>query len=511
MSTREKLIDSPPGNTCLLDGESFLDSVRDGREVWYDGEKVRDVTTHPAFRNSAKNVARLYDALHHPDFSSALTCMDRNGIHTHRFFTPSYSAAELLAARDAIAIWQRMTYGWMGRTPDYKAAFMAQLAEGYDFYEPFGENALNWYRKYAAQGLFLNHVLVDPPVDRNRPHHQGTDVFVNVTHDDDRGIYVSGAKMAATGSVLTHATFVAPNSGTASRMEEGKDEAFALVFIVDMDTPGLKLIGRPSYELKSHSPFEAPLASRFDENDSVLVFHEAFIPWENVLVYRDVEKAKGFYASSGFFNRFNLQSATRLAVKLEFACGLLIKGTEASGTASFRGVQTEVGELVAMSNLVWALSSAMALDPEPGVGESVVPRLQTAAAARVYMTSAWQRVREIFEKILAGGPIVTVSSLKDLQSPELDPIIERYFRGTGLPAHDRIKLFKLIWDALYSEFAGRHALYERNYAGNHEQQRLDALRWSDARGDSDRYRQMVDDCLGDYDLNGWCADYLLSD
>ena len=511
MSTREKLIDSPPGNTCLLDGESFLDSVRDGREVWYDGEKVRDVTTHPAFRNSAKNVARLYDALHDPDFSSALTCMDRNGIHTHRFFTPSYSAAELLAARDAIAIWQRMTYGWMGRTPDYKAAFMAQLAEGYDFYEPFGENALNWYRKYAAQGLFLNHVLVDPPVDRNRPHHEGTDVFVNVTHDDDRGIYVSGAKMAATGSVLTHATFVAPNSGTASRMEEGKDEAFALVFIVDMDTPGLKLIGRPSYELKSHSPFEAPLASRFDENDSVLVFHEAFIPWENVLVYRDVEKAKGFYASSGFFNRFNLQSATRLAVKLEFACGLLIKGTEATGTASFRGVQTEVGELVAMSNLVWALSSAMALDPEPGVGESVVPRLQTAAAARVYMTSAWQRVREIFEKILAGGPIVTVSSLKDLQSPELDPIIERYFRGTGLPAHDRIKLFKLIWDALYSEFAGRHALYERNYAGNHEQQRLDALRWSDARGDSDRYRQMVDDCLGDYDLSGWRADYLLSD
>jgi len=511
MSSREKLMDSPPGSTCLLDGESFLDSVRDGREVWYDGEKVRDVTTHPAFRNSAKNVARLYDALHDPDFSSALTCMDRNGIHTHRFFTPSYSAAELLAARDAIAIWQRMTYGWMGRTPDYKAAFMAQLAEGYDFYEPFGENALNWYRKYAAQGLFLNHVLVDPPVDRNRPHHEGTDVFVNVTHDDDRGIYVSGAKMAATGSVLTHATFVAPNSGTASRMEEGKDEAFALVFIVDMDTPGLKLIGRPSYELKSHSPFEAPLASRFDENDSVLVFHEAFIPWENVLVYRDVEKAKGFYASSGFFNRFNLQSATRLAVKLEFACGLLIKGTEATGTASFRGVQTEVGELVAMSNLVWALSSAMALDPEPGVGESVVPRLQTAAAARVYMTSAWQRVREIFEKILAGGPIVTVSSLKDLQSPELDPIIERYFRGTGLPAHDRIKLFKLIWDALYSEFAGRHALYERNYAGNHEQQRLDALRWSDARGDSDRYRQMVDDCLGDYDLSGWRADYLLSD
>ncbi len=460
----------------LLTGQAFLDSVRDGREVWYAGERVKDVTTHPAFRNSARNIARLYDSLHDTAHREQLTRTDKYGILTHKFFAPSYTAEELLEARDAIALWQRMTYGWMGRTPDYKAAFMAQLAEGFSFYEPFGENALNWYQKYAAQGLFLNHVLVDPPV--------------------------------ATGSVLTHATFVAPNSGTAARMQAGKDEAFALVFIVDMETPGLKLIGRPSYELKADSPFEAPLASRFDENDSVLVFHDAFIPWENVLVYRDVEKAKGFYAASGFFNRFNLQSSTRLAVKLEFACGLLMKGTEATGTNTFRGVQIEVGELISMANLVWALTTAMAMDPEPGVGDSVVPKLQTAAAARVYMTSAWQRVREIFEKVLAGAPIVTVSSVADLGQPELDPIIERYFRGTGLAAADRIKLFKLIWDALYSEFAGRHALYERNYAGNHEQQRLDALNWSDGRGDSDRYRQMVDACLSDYDQNGWVAEYL---
>ena len=291
-------------------------------------------------------------------------------------------------------------------------------------------------------------------------------------------------------------------------MEEGKDEAFALVFIVDMDTPGLKLISRPSYEKNANSPFDAPLSSRFDENDAVLIFDDAFIPWENVLVYRDVEKAKGFYAASGFFNRFNLQASTRLAVKLEFAAGLLMKGVEATGTASFRGVQSQVGELIGMSNLVWALTTALALDPEAGVGDSVVPKLQTAAAARMYMTSAWSRVREIFETILAGAPIVTVSSNKDLQVPELSPVIERYFRGTGLPAMERIKLFKLIWDALYSEFAGRHALYERNYAGNAEQQRLDILRWSNARGDSDRYKAAVDACMSDYDVAGWRVPYL---
>jgi 4-hydroxyphenylacetate 3-monooxygenase len=126
----------------------------------------------------------------------------------------------------------------------------------------------------------------------------------------------------------------------------------------------------------------------------------------------------------------------------------------------------------------------------------------------MYMTSAWSRVRDIFETILAGAPIVTVSSNKDLQVPELSPVIERYFRGTGLPAMERIKLFKLIWDALYSEFAGRHALYERNYAGNSEQQRLDILRWSDARGDSNRYKAAVDACMADYDVEGWRVPYL---
>jgi 4-hydroxyphenylacetate 3-monooxygenase len=354
----------------------------------------------------------------------------------------------------------------------------------------------------------MNHVLIDPPVDRSKARIDVRDVYVSLDREDDRGIYVSGAKMVATGSALTHATFVAINSGTAARMEVNRDEDMALVFITDMNAPGVKLICRPSYEYNARSPFDAPLASRFDENDAVLIFEDAFVPWENVLVYRDVEKAKGFYAASGFFNRFNLQSAVRLTIKLEFCLGLLMKGTEAAGTAGFRGVQAQIGELVAMRETIWAFTTAMVLDPEPGIGGTVVPKLQTAAALRLYMTNAWTRVRDIFETVLAGAPIYTVSSVKDLQTPELEPIIERYYRGTGLPGPERVKLFKLIWDALYSEFAGRHALYERNYAGNQEQQRLDALHWSQMRGDADRFKGLVEQCMGDYDLNGWTADYL---
>jgi 4-hydroxyphenylacetate 3-monooxygenase len=118
-------------------------------------------------------------------------------------------------------------------------------------------------------------------------------------------------------------------------------------------------------------------------------------------------------------------------------------------------------------------------------------------------------VREIFESVLAGAPIYTVSSVRDMRSPELQPVIDRYYRGTGLTGLERVKLFKLIWDALYSEFAGRHALYERNYAGNQEQHFLDAWQWSQIRGDAERYGALVDQCLSDYDLEGWTVDYLI--
>jgi 4-hydroxyphenylacetate 3-monooxygenase len=282
----------------------------------------------------------------------------------------------------------------------------------------------------------------------------------------------------------------------------------ALVFIVDMNAPGVKLLSRPSYEARAVSPWDAPLASRFDENDAVIIFDHAFVPWENVLIYRDVDKTRGFYTQSGFFNRYNLQAAVRLAVKLEFCVGLLMKGCEASGTHDFRGVQAAIGELIAMRELQWALTSAMALDPEPGAGRSVVPRLQVAAANRLHMTNSWHRVREIFETALAGAPIYTVSSWRDLRTPALEPLIERYYRGTGMAGDERLKLFKLVWDALYSEFAGRHALYERNYAGNQDQQRIDALNFSLARGDAQRYQALVERCMADYDLDGWAPGYM---
>ena len=222
-----------------------------------------------------------------------------------------------------------------------------------------------------------------------------------------------------------------------------------------------------------------------------------------MLVYRDVKRATAFYAQSGFMPRYTLQSGTRLAVKLDFLCGLLAAGLETNGTDGFRGVRVAMGELMGWRNLIWALTSALCHDTQPGPGDSVVPAIEYAVLIRQFGTQAFGRARQIFTEQLGGAPLVIPSSTEDLRSDALRPVLDRYYRGSTGDAHDRIKLFKLIWDAMGSEFAGRHAWYEVNYSGNQEQMRLDMLRFSSNRGIAARQRELVDACLADYDLEGW--------
>src|SRR5215472_17162775 len=310
-------------------GAEYLESLRDGREVYVYGERVADVTAHPAFRNAARSIARLYDALHDEKAKDLLTCETDTGSggFTHRFFRAARSREELIKQRDAVAHWARMSYGWMGRSPDYKASLMNTLGANYDFYGRFADNAKAWYRRAQENVLFMNHAIVNPPVDRARPADQVKDVYITIQKDTDAGIYVSGAKVVATSSALTHYNFLGQNAAVPLH-----DTDLAVMFIAPMNAPGVKLICRASYEMMASvmgTPFDYPLSSRFDENDAIFVFDNVFVPWEDVLLYRDLERLKIFFPQSGFLAGYQFQGCTRLAVKLDFLVGVLAKALRA--------------------------------------------------------------------------------------------------------------------------------------------------------------------------------------
>ncbi|MBE3596924.1 MAG: Pyoverdin chromophore biosynthetic protein pvcC [Hydrogenibacillus sp.] len=501
-------------------GEEYLESLRDGREVYIYGERIKDITQHPAYRNSARMFARWYDRLHQlhaedekrggPEHWKWTMPTDTgSGSWTHPYFVGAKSAEDLVKARDTIAELQRVVYGWLGRSPDYKSAFVGTLGANSDFYAPYQENAKRWYKETQERLWFWNHAIVNPPIDRNKPVEEVGDVYMHVEKETDGGVVVSGAKVVATGSSLTHMNFIAHYGPIPI-----KDKKFALIFTVPMNAPGVKLISRVSYEFiaaTTGSPYDYPLSSRLDENDAILIFDNVFVPWENIFVYGDIDKVNTFFPLSGFIHRFTLHGLTRLAVKLDFIAGLVLKATEATGVKDFRGVQARVGEILAWRHLFWALSEAMVRNPEPWVGEYVLPNLAPGLAYRVFATEAYPKIKDLIEKDLASALIYLPSHAADFLDPEIRPYLEKYVRGTnGYDAENRVKLLKLLWDAIGTEFGGRHELYERNYAGNHENIRLEVLLTALNTGDADRFREFAERCMAEYDLNGWTVPDLVN-
>ena len=487
-----------------MTGKEYLASIDDDREIYLYGERVKKILEHPAFRNTSRMLARLYDALHDPaQKKKFLVATDTgNGGQTHAYFKAPKNAAELITGRDAIANWARITYGWAGRAPDYKAAFLATLGANAEFYNPYQDNARRWYKYSQERVAFVNHAIIHPPMDRDRPPNEAADVCCHVEKETDAGIIVSGAKVVATGSALTNYTFVAHHG-----LIPVQDKDFAAVFMIPNNAPGIKFVCRPSYEMTATamgSAFDYPLSSRLDENDAIFIMDKVLVPWENVFVYADVETANNFFPRTGFLPRALLHGCTRLAVKLDFIAGLLLKATEAGGTNKFRGVQANVGEVIAWRNLFWALSDAMVQNPTPWIEGYVLPNMSPAASYQVLSPMAYNKVKHIIEQTVASGLIYINSHASDFNNPELRPFLDKYLRGSnGYNAVERTKLMKLLWDSIGTEFGARHELYEVNYSGSTEETKRYCLFGSEASGEAAAMKGFAEQCLAEYDLDGW--------
>ena len=239
------------------------------------------------------------------------------------------------------------------------------------------DNARRWYKESQERVYFMNHTLVNPPVDRDKDIHEVDDVFIHAVKETDEGVVVRGAKMVATGSALSNYNFVSYHGNVPIKKEE-----YALSFFAPMDHPDIKLLCRPSYEFMAAavgSPFDYPLSSRFDENDSVLMFDDALIPWENFLIYGNLEIASTYHLT-GFIWRALLQGCTRLAVKLDFLAGALHQGaSRRRGRSTSAASRPAIGEILAWRNMFWALTDAMCHNPVPvGRGHACSPTSRPA-------------------------------------------------------------------------------------------------------------------------------------
>ncbi len=133
--------------------------------------------------------------------------------------------------------------------------------------------------------------------------------------------------------------------------------------------------------------------------------------------------------------------------------------------------------------------------------------MEAALSYRTFMSEAYPKVIDLVRRTVASGLIYLPSSSKDFANPEIDRYLSQYVRGSnGMGHKERIKILKLLWDATGTEFGGRHALYELNYAGAPEEVRLQVLKGAERGGLLRQMEALVDTCMDDYDENGWTGD-----
>jgi 4-hydroxyphenylacetate 3-monooxygenase len=446
-------------------GAEYIESLRDGRRIVINGEKVDDVTTHAAFRRSVRSIANLYDlCAAEPDvmtFPSPTT-----GQPVNKAFLIPRTREDLVTRRKAMRMWAGSHYGFMGRTPDHLASLLAGLAAAPDVLakggQQFADNAVRMHQQVRDDDLYMSYVIINPQTDKSRASSDQEEQFLHagIVSDDDNGFVVRGAKMIGTSAIFSNLIFV---SSIQPLTPDDTDYAFSCA--IPIDSPGLKFYSRRSYEQQATSTYDYPLSSRFDENDCLVVFEDVKVPWENTFVYKSVELTAAQFFQTPAHVYINTQAQIRCWTKLEFIASLALRIAETNGVAKQPIVMDMLGRLAASVALIEAGVRATEAAFEPLGNGFVRPNAKLMYATMANAGPTYMSAIEILRTICGGGVIQVPSSVDDFFDAEAGADIRRYVKSPGVPAEDRVKLFKLAWDVIGSEFAGRHQQYEMFYSG----------------------------------------------
>jgi 4-hydroxyphenylacetate 3-monooxygenase len=446
-------------------GADYLRSLKDGRRVFLDGERVRDVPAHPAFREAARSIANLYDIAAAPELRERMTFVSpKTGERVHRAWQIPHTHADLRARRLFSETWAEATFGLMGRAPDHVAGFFAGYAAVPQFFaaagQTFADNLVAFYEYMRDNHVYCSYAIVPPQIDRSKPAHQQSDptLYAGVVKERDDGIVIKGAQQLATGGALSD--FI--QLSCISPLQPG-EENYANCLAVPVEAEGLKLYPRRPFS-RAGNAFDYPLSSRFDESDSYVIFDNVFVPWERVFIYRNVELSRDQWRKTPSHLLGNHQAQTRYVTKLRFMAGLAQRMNEMTGNAANPAVTIMMGELVAFVSIFESM--LLAHETMATIEDGVLWPSRTAYYAANAMQSEFNgRMLEIIREMAGAAFITLPSSNADFDNPEIAADIERYMRSGSADAKTRVKLMRLIWDFLGSEFGSRHQQYEKFYGG----------------------------------------------
>ncbi len=450
----------------LKGGKQHLEGLRDGRVVYIGGERITDVTTHPAFAKAAQTVAMMYDAKRAPE-SLDLYSFEENGERYSTWYLRARTQDDLrwrMRCHKAIA---DMTYGMMGRSPDHVSGFVTGMATAPAAFDTdkykFGRNLLDYYEFCRKNDIFSTYAVLPPQAARNPEFYVKKNLPVptlQVTGEYDGGIVISGMKMLATSAVFCDEIWI------GNLLPLAPDQVKqAVTCAVPVNAPGLTLWSRQSLELNAKNEFDSPLSWRFDETDSMVMCENVKVPWERVFVMDDAIKARAIYIETPAHCYGNHQSNVRYWSKMELIVGLAAKIAHATGAVEVPQVREELGRLAALEALIAGLVMGQieAAEDWPKGYKTFNRRMMYAALN--WCTESYSAIIDKLRELIGGGVFQMPASATVMHDPKTREQFEMYWQTPQMAALDRMKLFKLVWEMVGSEFAGRQQQYEKFYAG----------------------------------------------
>jgi 4-hydroxyphenylacetate 3-monooxygenase len=439
-------------------GEEYRESLRDGRQVWIDGEKVDDVTRHPAFRPIVDARARIYDLAHEPATAEVMSYVDpESGERCPVGARLPRTREDWLAKRRAVDTVLDEVGGVVTRVGDETVGEMWSLYDGQEVLNEidpsFSEHIRRHVRRAARADPFHVSANTDPKGDRSRrPQDQDPDVLLHVTRETANGIVVRGAKFE-TAAAYANQAFVKPTIGDWGDAELSD---YAVGFVADMAAPGIRHICRSSFAGRLPER-DYPLANRHDEIDTMIVFDDVEIPWENVFFYRHTRAAAFIRATLHRYSMFPfVQRHLRFA---DLLVGVAYTNAAQTGVKMHQGVREKLAELVCYREGINAHLTAAIELAEPSPGGLLMPNQALLYTGRVLACSQLPAMMHL-TRDLCGGQLCVTPSAAAFADPETGPILHKYLAIGDVDAEDRRRLFAYARDLLNSDYAGHRLTFQ---------------------------------------------------
>jgi len=448
-------------------GGQFLEGLkRNPPNIYIDGERVEDPTTHPATASIARSIAELYDLQHQPELVDVMTYESpSSGERVGLSFMETTTREDLTRRSEMHKVWADHSLGFIGRSPDYLNVNLMAAARAQSYFERcdprFGENIRRYYEYVRENDLCLTHALTNPQVNRSARADQLPDPYIalGVVRETEEGLIVRGARMLAT---LPIADEILIFPSTVLK-EEPEMARYALAFALPCSTPGLSFIGREPLDL-GRSREDHPLGSRFDEMDALVVFDDVLVPWDRVFLHGDVALANRAYPATGAVYQMAHQVINVKIAKAEAFLGVAESIVRAIGSGQFQHVQQKMAELIIVLETLKAYRTQAEATAELDEFGTMTPGRAALDAARNYFPQVYPRMVELLQLLSASG-LIMIPTEADRHGPMADAV-DKFLQAKNVDADERIRLFRLAWDMTISGFGGRQNLYEKYFFGD---------------------------------------------